>query len=107
MHQDSGGSDVLGIISVVAGVIGLIGQGCCCIPIISMFASIIVPLCILTSIVTGAIGVFMCMSSERSSTMSWMGLGLGLFDMAVICLIYGSLICGYFGLVIVGAAANA
>jgi hypothetical protein len=106
MEQGSGGSDTLGTISFVSGLIGLFGQGCCCIPLINMIASMVIPICMMLAIILGIAGVASAAGAGRRAPLSWMGLVLGVFDVAFLCLWYGTLICGYMGLVVLSAMAD-
>ena len=74
-----GENNPFGIISIVTGVLALLGQGCCCVPLISILALLAYPLTIIlfiTSVATGIVGIMRARSSGESVALPAAGLAI-------------------------------
>lgn len=85
-------SNVLATISAVLGVLSVLGSGCCCVPIVSYLAMVIVPMLALGAIVTGFVGRSQVENTGAGGTESLIGivggfvsmlLGVGLFLVSI------------------------
>ena len=66
-------------ISVVTGGLAFVGNGCCCIPIISYLAAVVVPALAVVAIVTGGLGLSAASTGDgegRGAAMVGMSLGI-------------------------------
>ena len=72
-----GGTNVLAVVSLITGVLALLSSGCCCVPILSMFSAVLLPVLSLVAIVTGILGLGQAKVTGQGKGLSMAGIGLG------------------------------
>jgi len=91
----TGGTNVLAIVSLISGILSFVGSGCCCVPIISLLAMFGVPLLALVAIVTGILGISAASRTGTGKGMAITGIGLGVMGILTgIGLIVASMFLG-------------
>lgn len=78
---DAGGpasaeTNVLAVVSIITGGLAFLSSGCCCIPIASIFAAVVLPLLSLIGIVTGMLGLGQAKVSGQGKGLAMAGIGL-------------------------------
>jgi hypothetical protein len=89
---EGGGSNTMALVSAISGALAIVGTGCCCVPIVSCFAQLIVPVLALVAIVTGILG--MSKANELGGTgkgmaMAGIGMGVGAFLLGIVAVVVG------------------
>lgn len=107
--MDDTGPSPLAIASAVCGALALVGHGCCCLPIISYIAPMVVVTLELVGLILGFVARSQAAQEGRSEPVALAGIGLSIAAILVsivYVMMMGGLVMAYLGLVFAAIATG-